>query len=581
MGNLSASPAQGQSTWATSGEKHEGTAGPYFANGPHTDAFTFVNKGDGDKLLVVKTDASYDGVVDVIVGTSIGADDLANIDDITPGNVGSRETLKSLVDGETYYVTVTGDADADTETIEWCVVDPFYLQDIPDNSSHANSYARIFPEGEPFDLTTWENPRNLTLVSILADGPATVIYGNFMDPQTLEIPDLKTGIFKFEGDGWFLLTEENAEQPNQLLTPSSTGLHLIRTHKPDAVNPIIAGQHIVTGHDLTVYTKGYLEIQVIDEGGTHKWQPQKIDIDTLLNNAGTANDASTTLFDNDYLRVDLIDAETGTITIADTGRALSYISSDLIAYIDTPLQTVEALIGEHTTSTPIPSTAKVPISTGIDLTDAYKYEVTLSNNGEQPRTTTVLARDFVLDDDLGGLFHWWSNVFARMRINTDDLAAGEVSVSGHGSTALIVESVVVWKLVETGVSRAHSDNSIMDASLVTWDQTTGNLLFNEPQVANGDSSIYDGTITENGSLRTFRFRLEHDRDEPTEYDFAALVPAGAKIVAAPYPATDNVAHECPTEVAYTRASDTAIRIDRDNDLDAVCNYWVELTFQYP
>ena len=127
----------------------------------------------------------------------------------------------------------------------------------------------------------------------------------------------------------------------------------------------------------------------------------------------------------------------------------------------------------------------------------------------------------------------------------------------------------------------HQGSYVMDASLVTWDQTGATLLFNTPQVTNGDSSIYDGTITQNGSLRTFRFKLEHDRDQVTVYDFSALVPAGAKIVSAHYPLTDNVAHECPTEVAFTRASDTAISFNRADSIEDVCNYWVELTFEYP
>lgn len=220
------------SSWATSGEKHEGSHGGFFADGPHSIPFTFVNKGDGDKLLVVKTVASYDGVVDVLVGTTAGADDLGNIDDITPGNIGSRLTLKDLVDGQTYHVTITADADADTEAIEWCVVDPFYLQDIPDNSSHANSYARIFPQGEPFDLTTWENPSDLTLVLVLADGPSTVIYGNFTNPQTLEIPDLKTGFFKLEGDGWFPVAEESSEFYRELSSWNINGTNT-RIHLPE------------------------------------------------------------------------------------------------------------------------------------------------------------------------------------------------------------------------------------------------------------------------------------------------------------------------------------------------------------
>jgi len=154
-------------------------------------------------------------------------------------------------------------------------------------------------------------------------------------------------------------------------------------------------------------------------------------------------------------------------------------------------------------------------------------------------------------------------------------------------TAGVTYSITQWvggggRVLDHAVfAEVEPDSDVMDASLVTWDQTSGSLLFNTPQVTNGDSSIYDGAISQNGKLRTFRFKLEHDRDEPTEYDFAALVPAGAKIVSAPYPLTDDTAHECPTEVSFIRSSDTAITFNRANSIEDVCNYWVELTFEYP
>ena len=53
--------------WSLSGAKHEGTAGPFFAGSAGTVPFTFINDGAGDKVLIVDTPASYDGVVDVHV----------------------------------------------------------------------------------------------------------------------------------------------------------------------------------------------------------------------------------------------------------------------------------------------------------------------------------------------------------------------------------------------------------------------------------------------------------------------------------------------------------------------------------
>jgi len=117
--------------------------------------------------------------------------------------------------------------------------------------------------------------------------------------------------------------------------------------------------------------------------------------------------------------------------------------------------------------------------------------------------------------------------------------------------------------------------------VITWDQVGATLEINQSPTVNGNSAVFDGTITTNGNLKTLRFKLEHDRDEATIYDLAALVPTGSVIVASSYPLTDNVAHECPTEVSFIRASDTAIQFNRLDAIDDICNYWVEVTFKLP
>ena len=171
--------------WATSGEKHEGSAGPFFASGTaSTTPFTFENVGDGDKLLVVKTSASYDGVVDVHVGTTAGANDLADIDDIVPGNIGERVVLKGLTDGTTYHVTVLADGAADTARIEWCVVDPFRV--VENDSSYANRYTHLIESGA-IDLTTYTGGHaKITIESV---GTTVVTYGRFNAPETITIED--------------------------------------------------------------------------------------------------------------------------------------------------------------------------------------------------------------------------------------------------------------------------------------------------------------------------------------------------------------------------------------------------------
>ena len=120
----------------------------------------------------------------------------------------------------------------------------------------------------------------------------------------------------------------------------------------------------------------------------------------------------------------------------------------------------------------------------------------------------------------------------------------------------------------------------VDATLVTASDDSGPVVIevDQPQSANGISTISNMSLERRGTLGVLRFELGHDRDQATEYDFSALVPAGASIVGAPYPVTNNVAHEMPTEVAWTRGSDTTVIVNRADAINAVCNYWVELTF---
>ena len=188
--NMSVANPQGAAgnSWSTSGEKYEDSAGPFFANGTaSTTPFTFDNVGAGDKLLVVKTSASYDGVVDVHVGTTAGANDLADIDDIVPGNIGERVILKGLADGVTYHVTVLADGAADTESIDWCVVDPFRV--VENDSSQTNRYTHLIESGA-IDLTTYTGGHaKITIESV---GTTVVTYGAFNAPETITIGDGET-----------------------------------------------------------------------------------------------------------------------------------------------------------------------------------------------------------------------------------------------------------------------------------------------------------------------------------------------------------------------------------------------------
>ena len=224
--------------WSLSGAKHEGTAGPFFAGNAGTTAFTFINDGAGDKILIVDTPASYDGVVDVHVGRSEGDDSLANIDDITPGNFGVRVVLKDLQHEEEIHVTFINDAEASTEEIKWCVRDPFFV--VPENTANRNEYDSFIPDVDPFSFITWENPNDLTQVVIRADGDREVIFGNFASPQTVTIPDLKAMQFIFHGDGWFPAFEETQPTSQFYRELSSWNVNgtNTRVHKPQLIGNV-------------------------------------------------------------------------------------------------------------------------------------------------------------------------------------------------------------------------------------------------------------------------------------------------------------------------------------------------------
>ena len=138
------------------------------------------------------------------------------------------------------------------------------------------------------------------------------------------------------------------DTPGTVLVSGESGVHLIRTHQPSTIEPISTTTPVVTGHDLTKYTSGKIEFHVQDATGAHKWESIEVDIqETLRRHALGQLEASDTVFDNDFPTFDLTDAATGTFVLNDTGRALSYIRSDLFAYAPTALQRIDVFDGDQ------------------------------------------------------------------------------------------------------------------------------------------------------------------------------------------------------------------------------------------
>ena len=72
-----------------------------------------------------------------------------------------------------------------------------------------SQYRRLFPDAISSNFTTWDNPNDLTLVLLFADGDTEVTFGRSNTPQTLTIPDLGARLFQFEGTGWFPVTPDS------------------------------------------------------------------------------------------------------------------------------------------------------------------------------------------------------------------------------------------------------------------------------------------------------------------------------------------------------------------------------------
>jgi len=311
------------------------------------------------------------------------------------------------------------------------------------------------------------------------------------------------------------LWSEGAWGPVADMTPTAiatSGRHLIRSDRPVSPIAVVSTNPIVTGHDLTKYTKGKLEFHFHDAtSGNHKWQVAEIDIEIAIerfNNPTNIIEHSVELFDNDYMQFQLVDLATGTFALNDVGRAMDYIRSDLYAVLETPVETVQALLGEFTESTPIPGTSLTPIETGIDLTDAYKIEVTINNNGLQAATSSVLFSEFVLDNNQGALLHWWNDDFLRMRINSADLATGRISFSAHGTVNFRVAAITVWKLVETGTSGLPRSDAETTLQFNTLEEIpppstfqSGDVLTvtNDPDVGENGSYLILGPVGSTGT----------------------------------------------------------------------------------
>lgn len=123
-------------------------------------------------------------------------------------------------------------------------------------------------------------------------------------------------------------------------TENATGLYLICEHSALPLG-IPLTEIIQTGCDLTQLPNMRLKLHIRDEANDQAWGILELDVDNMLErfNAGSATDSWGTLFDNDYVRINVIDPVAGEIQIIEVGRSFEYMKSELIAFVNTPAGT--------------------------------------------------------------------------------------------------------------------------------------------------------------------------------------------------------------------------------------------------
>ena len=117
---------------------------------------------------------------------------------------------------------------------------------------------------------------------------------------------------------------------------ANTGLYRLSEHKP--ATPIntstnAVGTNIITGHDLTQSTGMELKFVFVDQANSqvNPWQTLEVDVDQVIAafNNGSAVDGYLLIFDNDWVRLNIVDLATGEINIVDQGRDMAYVKSEL------------------------------------------------------------------------------------------------------------------------------------------------------------------------------------------------------------------------------------------------------------
>jgi len=369
------------------------------------------------------------------------------------------------------------------------------------------------------------------------------------------------------------------DTPGTVLVSGESGVHLIRTHQPSTIEPISTATPVVTGHDLTKYTSGKIEFHVQDATGAHKWESIEVDIqETLRRHALGQLEASDTVFDNDFPTFDLTDAATGTFVLNDTGRALSYIRSDLFIFAQTALQRID-VFNE---------------TAGQTLTNAYvnygdpQDELTLISDGDQI--------EFIYGDgtSANGLF-----VDGVANVGREGGIASETQIVGNqlqtraeeGSTLSNVVRITIFRraLVNESPERLNCLPQTTVAPAAAWTLTGGvaatgeNLLVGGAGQQDGVAEYeYSVPVGNRNTQHTFSFNLREVDAAGNDIALRVEVEQAGSVFVSKDLLTTEVAQNITLEFVPT--ADVIIRIrdtstgSQGNNRDAlVSNIQVEAT----
>lgn len=189
-----------------------------------------------------------------------------------------------------------------------------------------------------------------------------------------------------------------------------TGAYRLSADKPNTPVAIANTNdtNVVTGHDLTQASDMYLKISYADATGAHQWGTLEYPVDDLIArfNNGEIQDGSGTVFSTGFVRINIINPATGEINLIDSGREMSYVSSELwVAAVNKANSVVTATQSSGTVSSAY--TLSFPVTIPQDP-DGWKQ----TNN-----------QDFVVPSGVSGRFSIKASITTSGVSANDDLSA--------------------------------------------------------------------------------------------------------------------------------------------------------------